>query len=103
MDPLLFNIYINDIFYSEVFEMINFADDNSPYNINLSINEVIEHLEKETTSLIEWYKNNYRKPNPDKWHLILSECDPTLSVQVTEKIFLIAITKKYCECILTTN
>ena len=58
LGPLLFNIYINDIFFSEVFEMINFADDNSPY-------EVIENLEKQTTSLIEWYKNNYLKRNPD--------------------------------------
>ena len=52
LGPLLFNIYIYDIFFSEVFEMRNFADDNSPYNVNLSINEVIEYLEKQTTSLI---------------------------------------------------
>ena len=68
------------LFFSEVFEMINFVDDNSPYNVNLSINEVIENLEKQTSSLIERYKNNYLKPNPDKWLLILSEYDPTLSV-----------------------
>ena len=84
LGPLLFNIYINDIFFSDVFEMINFADDNSPYNVNLSINEVIENLEMQTTSLIEWYKNNYLKPNPDKCSLIFSECDPTLSVQIAD-------------------
>ena len=83
--PVLFNIYINDILFSVLLEMINFADDNSPYNVNLSTKEVIENLEKQTTSLIEWYKNNYLKPSPIKCHLILSECDPTLSVQVTER------------------
>ena len=83
MGPLLFNIYINGIFFLD--EMINFADDNSPFNVNLSINEVIDNLEEQTTFLIEWYKNNYLKPNPDKWHLILSECDSTLSVQIADK------------------
>ena len=41
--PLLFIIYINDIFFSVKFEMMNFADDNSLYNTNLSISMVIEN------------------------------------------------------------
>ena len=82
LGPLLFNIYINDIFFSVKFEMMNFADDNSLYNTNLSISKVIENLEKQSISLIEWYNSNYLKPNPDKWNLVLSEGDPTLSVQV---------------------
>ena len=61
LGPLLFNIYINDIFFSVKFEMMNFADDNSLYNTNLSISKVIENLEKQTISLIEWYNSNYLK------------------------------------------
>ena len=38
-----------------------------------SIDEVILKLENDAALLIEWNKNNYLKPNPDKWHLILSE------------------------------
>ena len=91
------------IFFSEAFKMINVAGDNSPYNVYLSINEVIENVEEQTTSLIEWYRNNYLKPNSDKWHLILSEFDPTLSVQVTDKNIFNSEYKKYWECILTTN
>ena len=37
LGPLLFNIYINDLFFSEVFQMVNFADDCSPYEFNQSI------------------------------------------------------------------
>ena len=85
LGPLLFYIYINDIFFSVKFEMMNFADDNSLYNTNLSISKVIENLEKQTISLIEWYNSNYLKPNPDKWNLVLSEGDPTLSVKVNDK------------------
>ena len=43
LGPLLFNIYITDIFFSVKFEMMNFADDNSLYNTNLSISKVIEN------------------------------------------------------------
>ena len=52
LGPLLFNIYINDIFFSVRIEMMNFADDNSLYNTNLSISKVIGKLEKQTISLI---------------------------------------------------
>ena len=45
LGPLLFNIYINDLFFSEVFQMVNFADDCSPYEFNQSINQVIQNLE----------------------------------------------------------
>ena len=85
LGPLLFNIYINDLFFSDEFQMMNFADDCSPYNFTLSINDVIHTLEKQTALLIELYKCNYLKSNPDKWHLILSEREPTLFANVGNK------------------
>ena len=103
LGPLLFNIYINNIFFSVKFEMMNFADDNSLYNTNLSISKVIENLEKQTIYLLEWYNSNYLKPNPDKWNLVLSEGDPTLSVQVNDKYIFNSMYKKYWECIMTIN
>ena len=56
LGQLLFNIYINDLFFSDEFQMMNFADDCSPYNFSFSINDVIHTLEKQTTLLIEWHK-----------------------------------------------
>ena len=85
LGPLLFNIYINDLFFTEDFQMMNFADDCSPYNFSSSINEVIQNLENQTTLLVGWYKYNYLKPNPDKWHLILSESEPSHFVKVNDK------------------
>ena len=74
MGPLLFTIYLNDLFlFSERFRMVNFADDCSPYEFSGSIDEVILKSENDAALLIEWYKNNHLQPNPDKWHLILSE------------------------------
>ena len=45
MGPLLFNIFINDLFYSEEFQMMNFADDCSPYSFSASTDDVILNLE----------------------------------------------------------
>ena len=73
LGSLLFNIYINDLFFSEEFQMANFADDCTPYDFGNNTDEVLNKLEEQSILLIEWYKYNYLKPNPDKWHLILSE------------------------------
>ena len=66
----------------------------TPYNTNLSISKVIENLEKQTIYLLEWYNSNYLKPNPDKWNLVLSEGDPTLSAQVNDKYIFNSVYKK---------
>ena len=74
LGPLLFNIYINDLFlFSQDFYMCNYADDCSPYESSLSLNDTIQKLEDDCSHLINWYHNNYLKPNPDKWHLLLSK------------------------------
>ena len=74
LGPLLFNIYINDIFlFSQHFNMANYADDCSPYEFSGSIADVIQKLQNDSQCLIEWYNNNYLKPNHVKWHLLLSD------------------------------
>ena len=42
-------------------------------------------MEEQSTLLIEWYKYNYLKPNPDKWHFILSERGSTSFVNINGK------------------
>ena len=67
LGPLLFNIYINDLFlFSEGFLMCNYADDCSPDEISLPLEDVIHKLEEYSLVLMEWYESNYLKPNPDK-------------------------------------
>ena len=85
LGPLLFNIYINELFYCEEFQMINFADDCSPYAFNYSTDDAIQNLDQ-SKSLLEWYNSNYLIPNPNKWHLVLSDSTPTLFVNVSNQI-----------------
>ena len=72
LGPLIFNIYLNDLFiFSEELDMANYADDCSPYESSVSVDDVIFKLENDARLLMEWYTNNYLSTNPDKWHLLL--------------------------------
>ena len=83
LGPLLFNIYINNLFlFSQNFSVANYADDCSPYEFSGSIDEVILKLQHDSLRLIEWYESNYLKPNPDKWHLLLSDKDDNYSINI---------------------
>ena len=53
--------------------MANYADDCSPYESGKSIEEVILKLENDSKCLLDWFIINRLKPNPDKWHLLLSD------------------------------
>ena len=52
--------------------MANYADDCSLYEFSGSIDKVILKLH-DSLCLLQWYESNYLKPNPDKWHLLLSD------------------------------
>ena len=73
LGPLLFNIFICDMFYFlEDYEMANYADDSTPFSAQCSNQAVIEDLEKSFAILFNWLKSNYMKVNTDKSHLLLS-------------------------------
>ena len=75
--------YINDLFlFSVAFNIANYADDCSTYTFRGSIDDVIYKLESHSRTLIEWYENNYLKPNPDKWHLILREPGDKMKIMI---------------------
>ena len=68
MGPLLFNIFINDIFYFiEHGTLYNYADDNILSYADQDYNTLINILEKENSILIEWFNFNCMQANPDKF------------------------------------
>ena len=64
---------MNNLFFSEEFQMANYKYDCCPCDLGTSTADILNKLEEQSISLIDWYKYNYLKPNPDKWHFILSE------------------------------
>ena len=81
--PLLFNIYLNDIFYFVNEERLtNYADDNTPYATSSNIDALINSLVNDTETLIEWFNNNYFKMNIDKCHLLVTNHDQDVSVNI---------------------
>ena len=64
LGPLLFNIFLCDLFYFlEGTDIANYADDTTPYNVNSTQELVINELEKTFSILLKWFNNNYMKVN----------------------------------------
>ena len=83
LGPLLFNIYLNDLFlFFGDDNIASYADDTTPYTCKPNMEEVITKLEEDSIILINWINNNHMKANPDKFHIILSNKDELLSVKV---------------------
>ena len=83
LGPLLFNIYLSDLFlFTEDSDIANYADDNSPYACKMDIKSVISQIEEDSTTLLNWVKNNGMKANPNKFHLMLSHPDENISVNI---------------------
>ena len=71
--PLLFNIYINDLFYiTEMTNVCNYADDITFYACESDLESLIQILEHDSMLATEWFESNFMKLNGDKCHLLLS-------------------------------
>ena len=72
LGPLLFNIFLNDLFLlMNRSEICNYADDTTIYVCDSKIGCVIDGLEQDTAQLATWYPENYMKLNVDKCHLMI--------------------------------
>ena len=73
LGAILFNIYINDLFFLlKDTDVCNFADDTTPYVCDESLENVLTKLEHDSLLAITWFENNYMKMNAEKCHLLIS-------------------------------
>ena len=73
LGPLLFNIYLNDLFWIiEETDVCNFADDTTLYTCDMDLETVLRKLEHDSLLAIEWFEANYMKLNKDKCHLLVA-------------------------------
>ena len=72
LGPLLFNIFINDIFhFSNNCMICNFVDDNTLSYCHKDINQLLKHLTEDTKSLLKWFELNSLKANPKKFQFMI--------------------------------
>ena len=87
LGPLLFNIFLNDLFlFVKNANIHNFADDNTIEAFALSIEELVKILEKESDVVIDWLKLNSMIANTSKFHAIISSNTNTKVVDIPIKI-----------------
>ena len=72
LGPLLFSIFLNDIFFFiKDIKIASYADDTTPYFTGNNLTELLTILENESNILMEWFRFNEMKPNEDKSHLFM--------------------------------
>ena len=72
LEPLLFNIDICDLFFIiEVFDIANYADENTPYLSGKNVEEVLNGLENVSSNLFQWFTENELKGHASKCHLLI--------------------------------
>ena len=88
LGPLLFNIFINDIFFllNET-EICNYADDTAIYCSHQEIQEVTIRLENDTARLSTWFAGNFMKLNEKRCHLLVfGEKDTKVSIKAGSSV-----------------
>ena len=72
LGPILFNIFLNDIFYISLSSTIcNFADDNTLYVSDETLDGVLRQLKLDIDNVSTWFDRNAMVVNPEKFQLII--------------------------------
>ena len=72
LGSLLFNIFLNDLFYLPLeCSLVNYADDNHMCNENENLEMLKDHIESEAMTAINWFDKNQTTTNTDKFQSIL--------------------------------
>ena len=83
LGPLLFNIYICDLFLENSdIDIANYADNNTLYACSSDLDPVIFKLQENTERIFRWFYNNNLISNAVKSHLIESTKE-NLGIQVS--------------------
>ena len=92
LGPLLFNIFLADLFFIvNSTDIANYADDNTPYATANDIDSLIASLEEASKSLFTWFDNNFMKSNADKCHLLVSSNEKVTIKISTHEILIFSI------------
>ena len=102
LGPLLFNLFINDLFlFIERTNICNFADDNTIYSCQNDLKTILEDLRYDMVTLLRWFKENSMKVNPKKFQFMILGKTPRqpiilninqIKVDKSQKVVLLGLT-----------
>ena len=99
LGPVLFNIFICDLFFIIYgIDFACYADDNIPYTAGNMPEDLVESLKHSSEKLFEWFTYNQMKANTDKCHLLISIKTPII-IKIDETY----ISNSDCEKLLGVN
>ena len=88
LGPLLFNIFINDLLFL-IASICNFADDNTLFSCDPSIDTILSSLTSDLAIALEWFKNNMLVANPKKFQMMLLGHNVDQSIEIKINNFII--------------
>ena len=72
LGPLLFNIFLNDLFLLPLnSQLVNYADDNHICYENDDLDMLYKHLQVDSEKTVQWFNNNQTTVNSDKFQSIV--------------------------------
>ena len=82
LGPLLFSIFLNDIFlFISKCQLCNYADDNTLYKSGKNMQKIKNDLEMDFMILQKWFHENHLVLNPDKCHfIVIGDDDPNQKI-----------------------
>ena len=80
LGPLIFNIFMNELFYFvKHANLFNYADDNSVSVNGKELSIVSRLLQSEAEVTVRWFCDNAMEANPSKFQGILFKCNKQVS------------------------
>ena len=74
LGPILFNIFVNDLYYVNLSsDIANYADDNSLYHSSHSIDDLIDTLKTDTCTTVSWFADNHMMANTEKFQCTIMD------------------------------
>ena len=73
LGPLLFNIFLNDLFFLPLnSQLVSYADDNHICHDSENLEMLQKHLQDDSNKAVKWFDNNHQTTaNPDKLQSIV--------------------------------
>ena len=81
----------------------NYADDTTPYSEDTTIHALLNSLETDTDTLIQWSSGNYLQLNADKCHLLISKCNKDIFINVQAEVIECSSSVKRLGVIIDNN